>query len=254
MPALSIKIEGLEKIQRRLGDISDKDMAFVTAYALTKSAQDIRAEERRVMESVFDRPTKFTLNALFVKPATKSDLQAVVYFKDGGGKRIPASRYLMPQVEGGRRSHKAFERRLIRQGIMRQDEYAVPGQGASLDAHGNMRGGDIERILSQLGAAEQWAGYQANTTSRSRARAVRRGGRYFVLRGTKAPDGIYHRTTGRDIMPVIMFVRQPQYAKLFPFYETGEQVFDRVFTGHVKEGFVRYVANSPRNEQVRVAI
>ena len=47
---------------------------FALAYALTKTAQDIKAAEIDVMKNVFDRPTRFTLNVLFLKPATKTDL------------------------------------------------------------------------------------------------------------------------------------------------------------------------------------
>jgi hypothetical protein len=231
-------------VMKAIDRLRREDAPFVTAYALTKTAQDIKAEEVKTMGQVFDRPTRFTLNALYVKTATKKDLSAVVEFKDGGGKSVPAWRYLGPQVSGGGRQKKSHERRLERAGILRSDEYVVPGQGVELDAYGNMRGGLIERILSQLQAAEQFAGYQANETARSRKRnASKRTGRYFLLRGRGAPDGIYHRPAGntREIRPVMMFVKAPRYQKRFPFYEVAQKVFNDRFLMHARAGFERTI-------------
>jgi hypothetical protein len=227
----------------------EKDVTFWTAAALTATAKDVEAAEIAKMSKVFDRPTRFTLNALYVKPATKTDLVAEVRFKDGFGS-IPASRYLDPQVHGGPRKHKSHELRLIRAGLMRQDEYAVPGKGVTLDANGNMKGSDIERILSQVGAAEQTAGYQANATKKSLKRAKRKGvGRYFVLRPDQGSaryqlrnvrPGIYWRKGARDIVPVIVFVKRPNYTKRFPFYETAQEVVARRFPVNFKAAMAKY--------------
>lgn len=236
-------------IRRDLRVLAKDELPFVTAHALTKTAQDIKAAEIAEMTSVFDRPTRFTLNALYVKPATKTDLSAVVEFKEGFGS-IPAWRYLGPQVEGGARAKKAHERRLERAGILRSDEFVVPGKGIKLDAFGNVPGGIIERILSQLGAAEQRAGYTANATARSLKRASRRNvGRYFVLRGTAAADGVYHRISVREAVPVLMFVKAPRYQKRFAFYEIGARVFDERFALRYREGFQRYVVDSARRRK-----
>lgn len=232
-------------VMRRLRTLARDDAPMVTAYALTKTAQDIKAAEIANMKAVFDRPTRFALNALFLRPATKRELTAVVYFKDGFGS-IPASRFLGPQVDGGPRQHKSHEKRLIRAGHMRSDEFAVPGAGARLDRFGNLPGSTIERILSQVQAAEQFSGYHANATNSRHSRAKRKkAGRYFVLRpetsGRKVPPGIYWRKDLKEIVPVIMFVKAPTYRKRFPFYETAQQVFAAKFTLRAREGFDRFV-------------
>lgn len=239
-------------VQRALREIADKDAPFLTAYALTKTGQDIKTAEYKSMQDVFDRPTRYALNSLQLKPATKTDLSAVVDYRYFGG--TPAERYLGPQVEGGARSHKSHEKRLIRAGVMKADEYAVPGQGIKLDAYGNIPGSTIERILSQVGAAEQMAGYKANETTKSRKRNKRKNtGRYFVLGPDRAnmhrrnvQRGIYWRKGARDIVPVIVFVRKPQYQKRFPFYDTARQVFDANFVMHARAGFDRFVASKRR--------
>jgi hypothetical protein len=237
---------------KALTALSQQDAPFVTAYALTKTAQDIAAAEKQSMVDVFDRPTDWTLNSLAVKTASKTDLNAIVFFKDGGGASVPAWKYLSPEVEGGSRSHKSFELRLIRQGLMLDTEFAVPGAGVKLDQYGNIPASTIEQILSQVGAAEQWAGYQANATRKSLARkkAV---GRYFVLRaGSSGPanravhPGIYYRAGVKSIVPVILFVTSPKYAKRFPFHETARDVFNAQLLIRAREGFQRYVVNKGR--------
>ncbi|MHB0784432.1 hypothetical protein [Bradyrhizobium sp. 5.13L] len=237
-------------VTKALRNLAERDAPIVTAYALTKTAQDIKAEEIDTMRAVFDRPTRFTLNALYVKPATKTDLVAEVYFKDGFGS-VPAWRYLGPQVDGGARAHKSFERALIRSGIMAQGEFAVPGKGATLDSFGNISGGTITRILSQLGAAEQSSGYKANQTARSRARAKKKKvGRYFVLRpgaggaaDRNVAPGIYYRADLREMVPVIMFVKPPRYQKRFPFYERAQAVFRLKLVPRAREGWDRFVGS-----------
>jgi hypothetical protein len=228
-----------------------RDVAFWTASALTATAKDVEAAEIAKFSEVFDRPTRFTLGALYVKPATPNDLVAEVRFKEGFGS-IPARKYLGPQVEGGSRAHKSHELRLIRAGIMRSDEFAVPGAGVVLDAHGNMKGGEIERILSQVGAAEQFAGYKANATKRSLGRAKRKGtGRYFVLRPDAANvryqrrdvrPGIYWRKGATDIVPIVVFVRSPRYKKRLPFEQTARDVVSRRFLDHFNAAMRRYPA------------
>ena len=237
-------------LMQALRNLAEEDAPIVTAYALTKTGQDIKDAELSSIADVFDRPTRFTLNALFLKPATKRDLVAEVRFKDGFGS-VPAWRYLGPQVEGGARVHKSHEKRLIRAGLMTSSEFAVPGAGVKLDSSGNISASTIERILSQLGAAEQMAGYKANRTARSAARAKKKNvGRYFLLRpgadgraDRKVAPGIYFRAGVRELVPVIMFVKPPRYKKRFPFYETAARVFDQRLLVRAREGFDRFVTS-----------
>lgn len=247
--AVQFRVE-INDVIAALKNLAAEDAPIVTAFALTKTGQDIKDAEFSSIADVFDRPTRFTLNSLAFKPATKRDLVAEVRFKDGFGS-VPAWRYLGPQVEGGARVHKAHEKRLIRAGIMASSEFAVPGAGVKLDSSGNISGSTIEQILSQLGAAEQMAGYKANRTARSAAHAKKKNvGRYFLLRpgadgraDRRVAPGIYFRTGVRELVPVIMFVKPPRYQKRFPFYETAARVFDRRLLVRAREGFDRFVAS-----------
>lgn len=225
-------------ITRQLG-VAEKQVPFLTAYALTKTAQDIKDAEYKLIGEVFDRPTRFTLNSLFVRPATKTRLVASVEFKDGFGS-VPAWRYLGPHVDSGGRQKKSHERALERAGILRSDEWAVPGRDLAVDSHGNVPGKTFTRILSQLQASPD---PMQNMTARSRKGAVKRaGGQYFVARDRGIPDGVYQRRQGKGIVPVLLFVRQPKYQKRFPFYEKARDVYESRVAPRFREGFERYVA------------
>lgn len=221
---------------------------FATAKALTKTAQDIRNAERDEMRKVFDRPTPYTLNSLYLERATKRELVARVWFKDDGSTR---PHYINPQVSGGDRVLKRFEQRLVRAGYMQPGERAVPGAGARLDAYGNVSKGQIVKILSQLKTANVLGDFSDATNSK-RSRAKRAKEAYFVSRGRGTafgggawkngeksqhlPRGVWVRRSfgalGTAIKPVLLFVGRTSYKPRFKFFEVGEQVYRAKFNGH----------------------
>lgn len=230
MLSISFKHD-LERLRRELNE-DQKQVRYAMARAMTKTAQDVKEAIRYEMINVFDWPTKYTVNSLRIKSATKDDLVAIVWIKDEPGN--DARSYLLPQMEGGSRVHKPFEARLIRQGLLPSNLYAVPGKGAKLDRHGNIPGGELERILSALGAAEQFAGYQANRTARSAKRLGKNRREFFVSRPGQGrtnglPLGVWERTP-QGIKPVLLFVRKPTYRVRLRFNEVGNREAERMWT------------------------
>lgn len=237
---LSIKTD-FSAVQKRI-DAVGKQATFAAAVALTKTAQDVRKDLRREMQRAFDRPTTYTLNSLFIKPATKARLQAIVWVKDSDR----PTHYLLPQIEGGRRSQKRFEELLRRRGIMGSSERAVPGAGARIDRYGNMAASQIIQILSQLNAFNL-SGFSANATGSQRSRVKRAKAAYFYARRGESrfgrgswkrgeknqhlPSGIYVKTAA-GIKPVLLFVSGANYAKRFRFGEVAQATARRVFAGH----------------------
>lgn len=249
MAGIEIKID-VASVKSRFNDLADKDVPFLTAFALTKTMQAAQVGEREEMERLFDQPVDWTLNSLQVVTASKTDnpITAQLKFREFGGKGTPAWKYLTPEIEGGERRHKSHERRLIAAGIMHDSEYAVPGEGVTLDANGNMPGSLLEQILSQLQAAGG-SGYASNQTSRSRKRSKggQQGLTYFVLRGTKAANGIYlRRSAERTIKPILIFVRPPSYAPRFGAYDLAKQFVHDNFIKFFSDGFAKY-AGGPRD-------
>ena len=219
----------LAKFQRTLDEAGKKQFPFAAAVALTRTAKAVHAAEIASMQDVFDRPTRFALNSLFVKPATKSRLFAHVYFREFAAKGTPAVKYLGPEVYGGKRRIKRFERALQHAGKMGKDQAAVPGKAVKLDKYGNMRPGEITRILSALRASSD-ASQNRNANKRSK---------YFVGAPGGAPMGVWKRKGRKlvDIEPVLIFIDIPSYQPLLPFHETAVKVSQATFPQAFKTSF-----------------
>jgi hypothetical protein len=218
-----VTFTGLRERLQSLDRLEREQLPFAAALALTTTAQDVKDALVDEMRTVFDRPTRFTLNSLFVEPATKDRMKARVWMKDalpGGGGR-PATEWLAPQIYGGGRDQKASEKRLSDKGVLPTGKYIVPGKGLKLDAHGNISRGTMNKILSGLGA--QFDRYANSTTSRRSAGNLKR---YFVLKKGNRPIGIAERTgKGKSGMRmVIAFASRPQYSKRFDFFEVAQRV------------------------------
>lgn len=242
MPAIARAVEQMGRQGR-----------FAMAVALTRTAQDVRKEERSTMQRVFDRPTPYTLNSLFVAGATKETLEARVWLKDdqavsNGG--TPATRYLLPQIDGGARGMKRLEKMLDRVGVMPRGWRAVPGQGASMDAYGNMSRSQVIQILSYF-QAWSLSGQEANnSTAATRAKLAkgtrkRPGISYFVSRGRtdeRTPHlaaGIWQRVGPWRLKPVLIFVPRVSYRKRFDFMGVADKAIRERFPTHFEAAAVQ---------------
>jgi hypothetical protein len=219
-----------------------RQIEIAAQRALLKTAQAIRDAEIAEMARVFDRPTRWTMGALKVKADSKFSIRVGILDPDGYYKR--AQDYLSTQVAGGVRRQKAMEMMLQRKGVMPAGWSAVPGAGAEIDQHGNMRVGQIRQILSWFDAAERSAGSTQNMREKGRAKRRKgtrkvRGFEYFSVlpgrtnsgRNVLSP-GIYKRTTfgfGKAIKPVLMFVRLAAYRPRFDFERVAVGTYEREF-------------------------
>lgn len=221
----------------RLSDAQRTQIPFATSVALNRLMRAAKDELRAQMQRDFDRPTPYTLNSLRTVPATRARLEATVDFKDAYDKGTPAEKYLGPEVLGGSRGLKRFERALQRIGVLPLGMQVVPGDAAPLDQYGNVSKGLLVRVLAYFQAfGEQ--GYTANTTAAKRKRMTRAtrknpgGVAYFALQrprnGLRA--GIYQRfsfAAGSAVKPLLMFVRAARYEPRLRLYETAQAVVRR---------------------------
>lgn len=235
MPA-SISFEAdISQLQRELPDWASRRIPSITRNALNDTIEEARFAEVGKIRGVFDRPKPLTERAPLYRKATSDNLVAEVYIRPDGASGTPPARYILPQVEGGARKAKPFEKLLRARGVMRADEFALPAIGQQRDAYGNLPGSLIVRILSQLQAMRE-VGSLANETARSRKRKAKRAlPRYFVPTGARQergigrlPRGIYERQ-GNRIRAVMVFVRQPRYAKRYDFGQATIAKAQRVF-------------------------
>ncbi len=224
------------EVEAWLTSVEQRHVPFAMVLAMTRTAQDVKVDEISVMQRVFDRPTPYTLNALGVKPATKADAIASVEFKGFGG--TPAKRFLNPEVHGGERSQKSSERRLAP--LMRGYRFWVPGRGAKLNGYGNIAGGTLTSILSQLKMSSDPL---QNATGSKRSKAKRKAKAYFVPKGSGLRAGVWQRS-GSTIKPVLIFVSRALYRKRFPFYETAAATVARRFDENFAAALSRALSTS----------
>ena len=227
---ITVDVTGVESLQRDI-ERAGKQLPFALALALTRTAEMVKLEESKEMQRVFRSPTPYTLDALYLKRATKTRLEAEVWVKDASAKGTPATKYLLPEVYGGARNVKRFEALMRARGYMSANEYVVPAEGAQLDAFGNLNRGQLQKILSQLQASFDPLQRETATSRKRKARRRTRGGRYFIGgapgRGQHLARGVWERLTtgfGSGVRPVLLFVRQPRYVPRFKFFEVAQRV------------------------------
>lgn len=233
----------IARIGRNAGRI-EKQLPFATALAITRTAQIVQKDEIKEMRDVFDRPTPYTLRSTYMQPATKKKLRAEVGIKDEATEAVPPVKFLTPEIRGGGRRLKTFERALRSVGALPNGYVAVPGTGAKLDAYGNISRGQIVQILSFF-KTNGLAGFNFNATpdslKRRSNRAAKKAGAqsvtYFVGRpgDGKLPLGIWQRFTfagkknqfvsrsvGSAIKPILIFVPFAIYQARFDFQYVGQ--------------------------------
>lgn len=246
---VTVTISGVQDLRAALSEFSERRMNAAIATALTRTAVQIKDVLKAEMSSVFDRPTPYTLNALFVRPASAASLYAETYVKDDrAGSGTPATKYLLPQIEGGRRHTKRFEVAMRAAGHLPGGWFITPGLGTKLDAYGNISRGQIIQVLSQL-RITMTAGHQRNMAfdAGKQIRAQRKaGGRYFVVKpGAKsgAAPGVYLRDfIGRNITPIFKFVRSVTYQPRFNFNAIATEVAQAKLGRNVEQAIAEQAA------------
>lgn len=239
---ITARVEGKERFERAMAALTGPQVREAMAEAINMGAGRVKNVMRQEMQSVFDRPTSYALNAVQVhKKATADDLNAMVAPTYMGGKGVDPQKFLAAQEEGGRRQDKRSEVALRRAGILpRGYQTAIPSTpfAGSEDGRGNLRGSFLVQLLSYF----QAYGEHNMTDKRKKAIHTRggkaprfvgpvRGHRFFVAygkarggarwtakgendrRASSLAPGIWAATGtgGADVRPVLMFVKNPTY-------------------------------------------
>ena len=238
-----------------LGQITaaqQRHLPYVLARALTTTVKDAKTVVDAQLSRVFDHPVGLTLGAIRIVPAKAkgTSISSMVYIRDEASKGTPPSKYLQPEIEGGTRRIKRFERQLQWSGLMPKGMVAVSTSFAPLDANGNLPSGFIVRMLTILRSWNE-QGFKANETDKGEKRRkgrMRKQGKppsdFFAANARDVirnrgpmdrrgylPQGIYQRLEtrwGSAIRPILLFVKQAEYKPRLPFVELVEGV-------HLKE-------------------
>lgn len=202
---ITVKVDttGLE---RKLAALKDQ-AAFAGALALTRTAQAVQKDLRSEMQSVYQAPTSFTLNSIFIEAATKVSQQATVGVKAG------AMGWQGVEVRGGERG-RTIERTLSAVGLPRSGQWAIPTAHATFTSGKHVSLSWLRKVVSAL--------QQQNIGSLHQRRRRAAKAQYFALseKTGRLAAGIYQKDGNNKIVPVILFVSaSPRYKAKFKFYE-----------------------------------
>lgn len=243
MQLLTVKVEGMEELKRKLSDIRKKQLPFAAAKALTRTAFKVSGAESEQVSRAFDRPKSQTIKAFKVEAAKKNTLTATVSIKSRGDGGLPANEYLQHAIDGGSRQAKRSEIMLWAAGILPKGMMTAPGAGAKLDDYGNMQRGQIAQILSYFqsyGITPLNSARMNMSVQRKKSLDVRSG--YFViLPGSKESrklfPGIYKKVGKRGYSPILHFIKSPLYSKRLEFFERAKREIDANFQREFDEAF-----------------
>ncbi|GBR03181.1 hypothetical protein [Gluconobacter cerinus] len=217
-------------LQRDLSALAEKEIPKAAASALNRLATGARLQVVDRMREVFDRPSAFTLNGFFTRPATGKNLEAWVATRDYARRGTAAITYLGPQIHGGDRDMKRFEKALR---SVSGGQYVVPGKDCPLDENGNIKRGVIIQILSRMSLMQDPTSNIGDKTARRIARQLKnvRGSRseYFVgyERGNRRPRGIFKLLAKGQVGEILRFVSAPHYKARLPVEEIVNETISR---------------------------
>lgn len=261
---IKVSIQGIDKTLAMLAG-AQKQVRFATAVALTRTAKRAQVAVADEMKAKFDRPTRTTMKSMWTKPATKANLEAMVYVKDrplGAKNPYSMAELLKHQFTGGSRIAKQIELVLRRDGFLQAGEFVVPGGAAKLDGNGNMNRGQIVQILSQIGL--RTPGYDSTPTkSRRSRRNVSMAGKIFWSMGPSGgggkplidkatgitygmtgrvgaashlPKGAWMRD-GRGVKPLLIVIKGQRYRKRIDLNRIVKTQVDHHFDAEFTKAF-----------------
>ena len=229
-----------------------REMPFMFRYAasaaLNDTAFDVRARWKEQMKRVFNNPRPYAFNSgRVMRKANKNSLEVLVGLEDSGGKGTAPDKFLAPQIYGGGRSQKRFEKAILRKfPRFGADTYFVPAKNnrSILDKYGDLRGGFVTRMLSHLSAfGEQ--GYKSNIKDPKKSLffPIYQKGDFGNL-----PPGIYKRDSigSQNFEAVLIAVRRPQYRKRFHYFEAVRKSIRVKFMPSFSRVFQRRAAKQVR--------
>jgi hypothetical protein len=199
----------LDKLIARVSGWQRSQIPFATAKALTKTAGAVQQAIPRALEEQLDRPTPFTKRGTFIVPARKSNLQAVVGFKDR------QAAYMAYQIEGGTRAPTKKALRL-------------PGE-VVLNEYGNIPKDTIKRLIAAAKSGKLGAVARKRLGVGDRRKGA---GDLSLFYGQPKghpglPVGIWRRMPGTPgkLVPVIVFPKTvAHYKPRFRFRALVERV------------------------------
>lgn len=189
---LSVKAD-VKRMAASLDAIVRKQLPYATAMALNATAQQVQAAQQKNMRDVLDAPTPFTVGAVAVKKATKSNPIALVYV------RPVAAAYLLPYEKGG--LNKLNSKALLKP------------VNAKVNQYGNLPRNLVKRLTSKpnvfVGKVQTKAGLVDGVWQRTKKTRGKRSGLKLMVKfedAHEAKQELGYVDLAKKIVPVIFKV------------------------------------------------
>ena len=218
---VSLDTSELTRLAERAALLTEKNLRYAVAQAMTDSAKDAQARLKEATPRFVDRPTPWTENSTYVRFASPNRLTAEVGFKQDAVKGTAAGKYLNPMARGGDRKAKPSEWVLRRGGVIKANQFIVPLPEWRGDAYGNVPKGTYTMMLSQIKAFSGPLSYlNASGSARSKRKRAT-AGQFFTIRSRdlgEGPKGIFYRAPGERSFELAFGVLNdaPNYERTFP--------------------------------------
>lgn len=228
----------------RASKLQAAQFPFAVSLAINKTAQAVRKAEQDEMRRVFDRPTPYTLRSVYIKPSDKRKLEASAWLKGYERDGFKTTHFIGPQVFGGPRRDRRSEHLLRSRGLLRSDEFLVPGYKAKKDSYGNLSRGPLQRALSNIGV--QFDPLQ-NTTAASAQRNKRRKRprSEFFFRNIDGVKAVWEQPRRGDKHVYLLVVKSPRYERRLDFVGVATRTHDKMFRLQLQLS-VQYAIQNPR--------
>lgn len=201
---------------RDLNRFANKQLPFALSLALNETGKDLIDHNKAEMARVFDRPTRWTLNAFHFRRATKQRPQLTIERK-----RLQRGRhYLEVQAKGGTRSTTGREAQIA--GHVGRSVGYVSAPKLRRNAHGNIGRATMQRVLEGIGGAK-----------------------YFIPRsGSKLAPGVYLRKR-KGVSRVLAFNSEvPNYRRRYDFDRIMKGRAEQVMPGNMRAAMRRALATA----------
>ena len=172
-----------QKLIKPLNDLTRIQIPNATVKSLNQAVFKAQQRLRVVAEQEFDRPVPFTLSSFkYDKPERDGEtIRARVFIREDAPKGNAPSRYLNPQIRGGRSNIGRFQVRMTNTISAQPDgrtvqirprgSYLVPvlrkSNGVRINSYGNMSPGQYTEIVSALSSGRSSADLDSPTSLRS---------------------------------------------------------------------------------------
>lgn len=229
--------QGLDQAIKDLDALEREQLPFALALTATWTAQDIQAEEKKVIARVFDNPSPYVINSVLVKSARKDNPIAAVWVSEGSvDKGGNIAKTLFAEIWGGKRKAKGFTHVMRNKGILKSNQYLSAAPNAKRNQYGNISKASLKKVISDL---------ENPNSKKGRIK-------YFMLdddsgAGSAWNNVIWKKLGRNDMEPFLIISDEaPSYKKRLPFYEVAERILKKKIPVNFEKAMDYAIASSIR--------